>query len=103
MENWKFINESTDYEISNLGRFRRDTKILKCNINKRGYLYCNISIKGIVTKVKIHRMVAQAFVNGEKLGYTVNHKDLNKLNNKDDNLEWITRKANIQHYHKNKT
>ena len=54
MEKWKNIEESNNYEISNYGRFKnRKGKILKCNINKRGYLYCNISIKGKVKKVKM--------------------------------------------------
>jgi len=102
MEIWKPIKQSNNYYISNLGRFKSNRKILKCNVNKKGYLYCNISIKGVVTKVKIHKLVAEAFVNGQKLGYTVNHKDLNKLNNCMDNLEWITLKHNIQHYFKNR-
>lgn len=102
MEIWKTINQSENYQVSNLGRFRSKNKILKCNINKRGYLYCNISVSGKVSKVKIHRLVAQAFITNQ-FGYTtVNHKDLNKLNNNIVNLEWISLQDNIRHFHKNK-
>ena len=102
MEIWKVIEQSTKYEISNYGNFRNSNKkILKCNINKRGYKYCNISIKGKVSKIKIHILVAKAFVENNNNKETVNHIDGNKLNNYYLNLEWLTRKENIQHGFKN--
>lgn len=103
IEIWKIIKESNNYEISNFGNFRNNKgRLLKCNINTRGYKYCNISIKGKVKKVKIHRLVAINFVNNFNNFETVNHIDGNKLNNHYLNLEWLTRKQNIQHYFKNK-
>lgn len=102
MENWKEIEENNNYLISNLGRFKRNNKILKLNKNARGYLYCNISTDNIITKVKIHRLVAKAFIDNPKNKETVNHIDCNKLNNNYNNLEWLTRKENIQHYFINK-
>ena len=101
-EVWKEIEENNNYLISNLGRFKRNNKILKLNKNARGYLYCNISTNNIITKVKIHRLVAKAFVNNPQNKETVNHIDGNKLNNYYSNLEWNTRKENIQHYFKTK-
>ena len=102
MEKWKPILKNTNYEISNYGRFRnKKGKILKLNINARGYLYCNICTNGIVTKVKIHKLVAEAFVVNKENKDTVNHIDGNKLNNNSNNLEWLTRKENIQHAFKN--
>lgn len=37
-----------------------------------------------------------AWVDGYKEGMTVNHIDGNPLNNNSSNLEWVTRKKNIQ-------
>lgn len=44
-----------------------------------------------------HRMVAKAWVPNPKELLEINHKDGNKLNNSPKNLEWTTRKENIQH------
>lgn len=101
MEKWKQIKENPNYYISNIGRFKRNDKILNLNKNKRGYLYCNISTKGKVTKVKIHILVAKYFVKNNNNKETVNHIDGNKLNNCYLNLEWLTRKENIQHAYAN--
>ena len=101
-EIWKELKENKNYFISNFGNFKNKyNKILKLNINKRGYLYCNISTNGHVTKIKIHRLVALYFIKNIKNKDTVNHIDGNKLNNHFSNLEWLTRKENIQHAFKN--
>ena len=102
MEKWKHIEENNNYEISNYGNFRNNkNRILKTNINARGYTYCNISTKNVITKIKIHRLVAKNFVDNPLNKDTVNHIDGNKLNNHYSNLEWLTRKENIQHAFKN--
>lgn len=102
MERWIKIEENQNYEISDFGNFRnKKGKILKCNLNTRGYLYCNISTNGKVTKIKIHKLVGKHFVKNPSNKDTVNHIDGNKLNNHYSNLEWLTRKENIQHGYKN--
>ena len=98
MEKWKQLQENPNYFISNLVRFKNiHERILKLNINKRGYYYCNISTNGKVTKVKIHKLVAKYFIENPECKDTVNHIDGNKLNNIYSNLEWMTRRENIQH------
>ena len=44
----------------------------------------------------VARLVALAFCDGYEDGKTVNHIDGNPLNNRAENLEWVTRKENIQ-------
>ena len=101
-EQWLQLRENPNYEISNFGNFRNKSgKILSLNINSRGYYYCNISTNSKVTKVKIHRLVALYFVANPYNKDTVNHIDGNKLNNHYTNLEWLTRKENIQHGYAN--
>lgn len=46
----------------------------------------------------VHRLVARVFhERTEYCGTEVNHIDGNKLNNHYTNLEWVTRKQNVQH------
>jgi len=103
MEQWKQLKENPKYFISNLGRFKNIYgRILKQNVNQRGYYYCNISTNAIVTKVKIHRLVAKYYVVNPYNLETVNHIDGNKLNNNYINLEWLSIGDNVRHYYSNK-
>lgn len=112
-EIWKdVIGYEKYYQVSNTGKVR--SKNMKCwngrawfdkkgkelsqnsdNIGK-GYLFVNMGKGKGVTKV--HRLVAEHFVNGQKQGLEVNHIDGNTKNNNAENLEWITHKENCQHW-----
>ncbi|WNL63116.1 HNH homing endonuclease [Citrobacter phage Ci1] len=88
------------FQISNFGRVfsKRSNKILKYS---RSGLYLAISTKlngrGKSTCLKIHRLVAEAFIPNPNNFSVVNHKDGNKHNNHVDNLEWCTQKENMIH------
>ncbi|WP_418707181.1 NUMOD4 domain-containing protein [Barnesiella intestinihominis] len=87
MENWKVIYDFPNYEISNYGNVRNNTKIVKAVPNKHGYnvvVLCN----GIRKSVNIHRLVAAAFIPNPDNLPDINHKDENKSNNHVNNLEW---------------
>ena len=47
--------------------------------------------------LKIHRLVATAFIDNPDGLQQVNHKDGNKKKNVVDNLEWVTESQNSQH------
>lgn len=105
MEEWKPLTYHGEYfgdtyEISNYGRLRniKSGNIRKLSFNKNGYLHCVIS-RGRKRKIaiKIHRAVAENFVEGNKEGLVINHKDGVKTNNNYKNLEFITREENIKH------
>lgn len=91
------------YQISSLGEvksLKRNTtheRILIPRIDRNGYLYVILCKNGITKTKKIHRLVAENFIENPENKYSVNHKDGNKLNNCVDNLEWATMKEQARH------
>lgn len=100
-EEWKFISISPRWSVSNLGRIRNNAtgRILKCHINNKGYVIVTIRARGIglCKSVKMHRLVAEAFIPNPEDKPQVNHIDGNKTNNNVNNLEWCTNSENQLH------
>lgn len=71
----------------------RNGKVLKPHLNLNGYLTVELMGK----EVKLHQLVANAFVPGKKEGLVPNHKDGNKTNCLPSNLEWVTQSENMKH------
>lgn len=62
--------------------------------------YCMVSLSKPGQKVSyryVHRLVAEAFIPNPSNLPEVNHKDLNKSNNRSWNLEWATSAGNKKH------
>ena len=88
------------YQVSSIGRVRKTPKcgedsgrILRQHITKCGYV--QVWLKGKLQTV--HRLVAEAFIPNPDHKETVNHKNEVKTDNRLENLEWMTRRENIQY------
>ena len=105
-EIWKKIANYNDYEISNLGNIRKKNydsrspkyRYLHKSEDKDGYY--TTSIKG--KTLRVHRLVALAFIPNNEGLPQVNHKDEDKKNNCVDNLEWCTNKYNSYYGKRNR-
>lgn len=62
-----------------------------------GYLFVGLCRDGDVKPKKIHRLVAEAFIENKDAKPYINHIDNNNQNNCADNLEWCTQHENMQH------
>jgi hypothetical protein len=70
--------------------YNKNGLLIKQQIDKYGYVYVKLCKFGIAKKHKVHRLVAEAFIENPLNLPCVNHKDENKTNNHVDNLEWCT-------------
>lgn len=95
-EKWMTIKQNDNYEISNFGlvRNKKTKRVLKPAISNKGYYLVSLSRNCKQHTYTIHKLVMEHF-NRCAFDYEViNHKDHNKLNNKLENLEYITQKEN---------
>lgn len=117
VEIWKDIENFSKYQVSNLGNVKskdRYTKakddeiihrkefLIKEFINKKGYKQVTLyDDNGKPKTMRVHKLVALAFIENKNNLPQINHIDGNKLNNEVSNLEWISNYDNMQHAIKN--
>ena len=104
-EEWLDIpNFDGHYQVSNLGRIKSlkygKERLKKCHNNKlTGYQQCILCINGKTKNFLVHRLVCDTFIPNPHNLNRVNHKDLDKMNNTAENLEWTDQLTNIHHYY----
>lgn len=106
-EQWKDVAGYEGlYEVSSLGRVRtlQSSPRLKSGEclsggNTRGYRTVILCKGGKKTAMLVHRLVAFAFLGAPPDCHrpTVNHKNLEKADNRTENLEWMAHADNNRH------
>lgn len=120
-EIWRDVKDFEGlYQVSNLGRVRSLDKVVRRpdggsypikgrimgQFELRGhYLQVHLSKDGKKKDMKVHRLVAMAFIPNPDNLPQINHKDYNRQNNRLENLEWCDAKYNSNYSacHRHKT
>ena len=93
LEVHKSIPGFEDYTVTTWGRVfnKRTGQFVRQETHCKGYLRVNLyNDKGERKHMKVHRLVAKAFVPNDENKPQVNHIDGNNQNNSYTNLEWVT-------------
>lgn len=91
-EMWRPYPDHSDYEISTIGRVRRNEKILKTPCDpSTGYPVCNI---GHGNTKYVHSLVLETFVGQRPEGKCARHFNDIKNDNRLENLTWGSRSEN---------
>ena len=86
-----------DYRVTEEGDIISPYRKLKPWLSQKGYAKVTICKKHYA----VHRLVATRFIPNPENKPHVNHIDGNKLNNRVDNLEWVTEQENKTHAYRN--
>ena len=107
-EIWLPVDGWYGYEVSNLGRIRSKNsryynlhphgQVLKSVLCNNKYYKVTLCARGFRKDLLVHRLVATAF-HGPPTPEApdVNHKNFIKTDNRDSNLEWVSKSGNDAH------
>ncbi len=92
---WKSIPDWPEYEVSTLGRVRRDGRILNLYAPKCGYLKVTLCARGIRRDRQVAELVLTTFRTARpSTNYEASHENGNRIENRLSNLSWKTARRN---------
>ena len=108
-EEWRDVADYEGrYQVSSEGRVkslerkgRKSERILKPGVRSKGYLFVVLCAGGKSRMFSVHRLVCTAFHDNPENKLDVNHINENKTDNRACNLEWCTRRENVNHGSRN--
>ena len=96
IEHWMIIDGFDIYEISSFGRVRNNKtlQIISNWKDKDGYYSVGLYKDKKRKFLRVHRLVAFAFCENDNKYNMVDHIDRNVINNKFENLRWVSHSIN---------
>lgn len=97
----KIIKGFEDYLVTDTGRVYslKSQKYMQQRKDTKGYLVVNLYKNGKQNTMRVHRLVAETFIENPENKPTVDHINRNKTNNRVENLRW----ANMSEQNKNRS
>lgn len=91
-EQWKKVTGYENYLVSNYGRVysKYRNKLINPYQKKNNYFYVRLTDNKKTKDMRLHRLIAETFVENPDNKPYIHHKDVNKSNNHADNLMWVT-------------
>lgn len=115
METWIDVKGyESFYQVSDMGNVRSKDRTVACRrlgtknlkgrplkatVDTLGYCKVTLQDQGRNVVWKVHRLVAEHFIDKVEGKEIINHIDNNRTNNQVGNLEWCTPKENTSHMH----
>lgn len=99
-EEWRAVEDFPGYEVSSMGKVRslcyNNTLEIRnlCQQKCRGYYYCGLNKDGKKYFKRVHRLVAEAFLENPHKYPQVDHINHDPYDNRLENLEWVPASEN---------
>ena len=105
MEEFRKLNNYSNYRVYPDGRIYSEfiNRFITPTLDGGNYLQVTlVDDNGLRRTIKVHRLVASAFLPNLEEYREINHKDFNKSNNTISNLEWCDRAYNVKYNFSNR-